>query len=89
MDEQIFLTFRGEAGGTVFLFCFHYFFFSLDAIVGVSIVIIRKLFLILLRRLEPFIEFLGLEVSVRGLSFKTRMEQEGKRFSLMKIGMIL
>ena len=80
MDEQLFLSFRGKAGGTVFLFCFHFFFFSIDAIVGVSIVIIRKLFLILLRRLEPFRELLGLEVSVRGLSFKTRMEQEGKRF---------
>ena len=73
-----FLSFRGKGGGTVLLFSL--FFFSIDAIVGVSIVIIRKLFLILLGRLEPFSEFLGLEVSVRGLSFKSRMEQEGKRF---------
>lgn len=52
MDEQVFLNFRGKGGCTVFLFCFHHFFLSIDA-VGVSTVI-RKLFLVLLQRLEPF-----------------------------------
>lgn len=37
----------------MFLFCFNHFFLSIDA-VGVSIVTIRKLFLVLPRRLEMF-----------------------------------
>ena len=63
----------------MFLFCLNLL-FSID-VVGVSTVIMRKLFLVLLRRLEmTTVEFLeSLTISVKGFIFQNQREA-GKIF---------